>query len=96
MFSGKSSALHLLVHVGHETLEETNSSALAIVLKHHPNMEHRNLDGKTALVLAVETKEDKALTLMVRVFIYEPRRDKTNKMSVRPAKTQISLGIHPV
>ena len=27
---------------------------------------------------------------------YEPRQDKTNKMSVRPAKTQISLGIRPV
>ena len=26
----------------------------------------------------------------------EPRHDKTNKMSVRPAKTQISLGIHLV
>ena len=26
----------------------------------------------------------------------EPRHDKTNKVSVRPAKTQISLGIHPV
>ena len=29
-------------------------------------------------------------------LINEPRHDKTNKMSVRPAKTQISLGIHPV
>ena len=28
--------------------------------------------------------------------ISEPRHDKTNKMSVRPAKTQISLGICPV
>ena len=27
---------------------------------------------------------------------FEPRHDKTNKVSVRPAKTQISLGIHPV
>ena len=27
---------------------------------------------------------------------YEPPRDKTNKVSVRPAKTQISLGIRPV
>ena len=27
---------------------------------------------------------------------YEPRHDKTNKVSVRPAKTQISLGIRPV
>ena len=26
----------------------------------------------------------------------EPRHDKTNKMNVRPAKTQISLGIRPV
>ena len=30
------------------------------------------------------------------IHINEPRHDKTNKMSVRPAKTQISLGIHPV
>ena len=28
--------------------------------------------------------------------INEPRHDKTNKMCVRPAKNQISLGIHPV
>ena len=27
---------------------------------------------------------------------FEPPHDKTNKMSVRPAKTQICLGIHPV
>ena len=27
---------------------------------------------------------------------YAPRHDKTNKMAVRPAKTQISLGIRPV
>ena len=29
-------------------------------------------------------------------MFFEPQHDKTNKMSVRPAKTQISLGIHPV
>ena len=28
--------------------------------------------------------------------IFEPRHDKTNKVTVRPAKTQISLGIRPV
>ena len=28
--------------------------------------------------------------------IYEPRHDETNKVTVRPAKTQISLGIRPV
>ena len=32
--------------------------------------------------------------LTVRYFLqYEPPHDKTNKMTVRPAKTQISLGI---
>ena len=31
-----------------------------------------------------------------QAFINEPRHDKTNKMSVRPAKTLISLGIRPV
>ena len=29
-------------------------------------------------------------------MVFQPRLDKTNKMSVRPAKTQISLGIRPV
>ena len=29
-------------------------------------------------------------------MLYEPRNGKTNKMSVRPAKTQISLGIRTV
>ena len=28
--------------------------------------------------------------------VNEPRHDKTNKVNVRPAETQISLGIHPV
>ena len=33
---------------------------------------------------------------LTRLCKNEPRHDKTNKMSVRPAKTQISLGIRPV
>ena len=36
------------------------------------------------------------LTPEQKRFQNEPRHDKTNKMSVRPAKTQISLGICPV
>ena len=28
--------------------------------------------------------------------VYEPRHDKTNKMALRPAKTQISLGIRQI
>ena len=34
--------------------------------------------------------------LYAYMCIIEPSHDKTNKMSVRPAKTQISLGIRPV
>ena len=34
--------------------------------------------------------------LLIPVKTNEPRHDKTNKMSVRPAKTPISLGISPV
>ena len=37
-----------------------------------------------------------ALYSHVMDSIIEPPRDKTNKVSVRPAKTQISLGIRPV
>ena len=32
----------------------------------------------------------------VYYMLNEPRHDKTNKMTVRPAKTQISLCIHPI
>ena len=34
--------------------------------------------------------------LVIYGLVTEPRHDKTNKMTVRPAKTQISLGIRPV
>ena len=44
--------------------------------------------------------EAKFLILYSAVFPYTlhepPPRDKTNKMTMRPVKTQISLGIHPV
>ena len=35
-------------------------------------------------------------SLYSMISIDEPRHDKTNKVTVRPAKTQISLGIRPV
>ena len=34
-------------------------------------------------------------TVSALLWLNEPRHDKTNKMAVRPAKTQISLGIRP-
>ena len=38
----------------------------------------------------------KAMLNLNHTCTYEPRHDKTSKMSVRPAKTQISLGVRPV
>ena len=40
--------------------------------------------------------ENKVLANNSESTIKEPPHDKTNKMTVCPAKTQISLGIHPV
>ena len=36
------------------------------------------------------------LGMLLISLICEPRHDKTNKVTVRPAKTQVSLGIRPV
>ena len=35
-------------------------------------------------------------TATIQIWIFQPPYDKTNKWHVRPAKTQISLGIRPV
>ena len=40
--------------------------------------------------------EEKFFFITHKEYLYEPRHDKTNKMSVAPAKTQISQGIHQV
>ena len=47
-------------------------------------------DYRSAMLCAIN-QDDKQGNIQ-----YEPPHDKTNKMTVRPAKTQISLGIRPV
>ena len=42
------------------------------------------------------TQKARSELYVQKLLSYEPRHDKANKMSVRPAKTQISLGIRPV
>ena len=49
-----------------------------------------------AVTLAHRTKNYIRSLIKTRIPRNEPRHDKTNKMSVRPAKIQISLGISPV
>ena len=46
--------------------------------------------------LFAHTCLSKTLGPLIQYDSFEPRLNKTSKMSVRPAKTQISLGIHPV
>ena len=43
-----------------------------------------------------EEYQEGKMAFLVSLDIFEPRHDKTNKMTVHPANTQISLGICPV
>ena len=49
-----------------------------------------------AVLLSVECHPSAPHTHRFLSIKYVPRHEKTNKMSVRPVKTPISLGIHPV
>ena len=40
--------------------------------------------------------DNRMIIFAISPLKYEPRHDKTNKVTVRPVKTQISLGIRPV
>ena len=64
---------------------------------------HWNTNGPSNIIvytvcpdLSVRNGNSKSNCLIVWTATIEPRHDKTNKVSVRPAKTQISLGIRPV
>ena len=48
------------------------------------------------LLLFEKGKHSRWFFLPLKYIIIEPRHDKTNKLAVRPAKTQISLGSRPV
>ena len=45
---------------------------------------------------AIEKSTDSFYDFLLLSRLYEPPHDKTNKMTVRPPKTPISLGIRPV
>ena len=52
--------------------------------------------GSNGVVMETCTQSMHYYKIMAYYYAYEPRHDKTNKTSVRPANTQISLGIRPV
>ena len=68
------------------------SSAMSKIIKKDPVLSFIVRNGYSALPI-IALMPMKQYTVF-RCFL--PLDDKTNKMSVRPAKTQISLGIRPV
>ena len=57
----------------------------------------------TAIITTLQTINESIMTFVLKTETFfsrgcnfEQRHDKTNKVTVRPAKTQISLGIRPV
>ena len=64
---------------------------LNIDLVHHHKLYHGPALRRPFMVKVINLSQFSAVS-----FTNEPPHDKTNKMTVRPAKTQISLGILPV
>ena len=64
------------------------------MVHHHPEDEHEVLSLKKVLASTLSAKVVVGHTILHSRC--EPRHDKTNTVTVRPAKTQISLGIRPV
>ena len=52
--------------------------------------------GRTVILLVLSCRRRLQNVVCDVKWFFESRHDKTNKMNVRPAKTQISLGIRPV
>ena len=64
-------------------------------LKWYSNLRPHDLNSRELTRWAMQMLLPKICEL-TDLGIYEPPYDKTNKVTVRPAKTQISLGIRPV
>lgn len=69
--SGKCSALHMLVKVGHEVLEGMACAGLELLCRYKPYTEHKNSAGKTPLIMAVEDQSKRALDLLVGLMVYK-------------------------
>ena len=63
---------------------------------HNPNLAPRHFKDHTGVMLTVKHHNSYKVYHVCLPVWSAPRHDKTNIMSVRPAKTQISLGIRPV
>ena len=71
------------------------------------NVKNNDIAGKTEkktlkinnfaiIIFTLALRQQRDAVQIRNIHAYEPPRDKTNKVSVRAAKTQISLGIRPV
>ena len=64
---------------------------LSMFIFNYEDVDRRTIQGKAPTGIYLHILHGKT-----EVGISEPLHDKTNQMSARPAKTQISLGIRPV
>ena len=60
------------------------------------NLRWKWFDYSSNMATTTNLNENRFLKILQYCLQLEPPRDKTNKVTVRPAKTQISLGIRPV
>ena len=74
-----------------------SSESLHLYLEKKTNKKTQSYEIINHMILGLRAELTLALKTIIHWWItYELPHDKTNKVSVRPTKTQISLGIRPV
>ncbi|XP_033735456.1 poly [ADP-ribose] polymerase tankyrase-like [Pecten maximus] len=62
---GKQSAVHFMINGGKNFSEGTEFAGLRMILEKKPDLELKNLDGKTALSVAVEKQKKRAVEILL-------------------------------
>ena len=75
---------------------ELKIPSLGVTVRHHSaSLVMRRVTLTTEFSIHTEQPLKILILCFSNILINEPPHDKTNKMTVHPAKTQLSLGIHP-
>ncbi|XP_060068797.1 poly [ADP-ribose] polymerase tankyrase-like [Ylistrum balloti] len=62
---GKQSAVHFMIHRGRKFSDGSDFPGLRMILEKKPDLELKNLDGKTALAVAVEKQSKEAVEILL-------------------------------
>ena len=71
-------------------------TAYFVISEACPDVRVPQTQVKESKQVKVRLKKSEKEKFEIKKALYEPPRDKTNKVTVCPAKTRISLGIGPV